>query len=332
MQDYLIEMLVCPACHGELVWEFTRRAGERIEEAEARCSACRAVYPVREDIGVFLTPDLPRNDLWEQVDSEMSKALRENPQVEAELMDAPLENLSPADRFFRSMIYEERGQFTEAKAVRQSSTELLYSRGYLSCAAAQVDFVIAALGEVPGPVVDIATGQGYLVEEMLRRTPYPIVATDFSPRILRRLRRWFQFFGLYERLSLLAFDARRTPFKDHTVQTLTTYQGLANIENPGALLSELRRITRGVFLACSLFYPEDDQENGAVIRRYGLDGILYSAPLLEGFTQAGWDAQIANACVSTALPTPPSVLFEGARIDGLPVAETYLEWGVVAGK
>ncbi len=226
----------------------------------------------------------------------------------------------------------ERGQYAQAREVRQDALEMLYTPGFQSCSESQIDFVVDSLQQSDGPVVDIASGQGYLVEQMLRRTQRPIVATDFSPRILRQLRAWFAFFELDARLSLLAFDARRTPFKDGAVQTLTTYVGLANIEQPGALLAELRRISGGVFLACSIFYPPDDQPNGEVIRQAGLEELLYRQALLEGFERAGWSARVTNACAATALPTPDSVLLEGARIDGLPVAETCLEWGTVVAR
>lgn len=75
MHGYLIEMLECPACHSELAWTVAERCGDRIETAEARCTACDVVYPVREGIGTFLTPDLPREDLWEQVDSQLMQHL-----------------------------------------------------------------------------------------------------------------------------------------------------------------------------------------------------------------------------------------------------------------
>ena len=52
MHDFLLGMLQCPACHAALAWEASQRHHHRIEEAEARCVACGAVYPVREGIGL----------------------------------------------------------------------------------------------------------------------------------------------------------------------------------------------------------------------------------------------------------------------------------------
>jgi len=66
------------------------------------------------------------------------------------------------------------------------------------------------------------------------------VATDYSPHVLRQDRRRLVSFGLYDKISLLAFDARRTPFKNGAVETLTTNVGLSNVENPRNLLKELR--------------------------------------------------------------------------------------------
>jgi ubiquinone/menaquinone biosynthesis C-methylase UbiE len=149
--------------------------------------------------------------------------------------------------------------------------------------------------------------------------------------VLRADRQRLQELGLYDRVSLLAFDARRTPFKDGAVGTLTTNQGLANIENPGDLLSELRRIVAGEFLAISCFYPEDDEANAEVIREVGLEALLYRRSALEHFANAGWEVAVKNACVAVARPTPASLVLDGAKIDGLPVADTTLEWCVLLG-
>ncbi len=117
MHDYLIEMLECPACHGALDWTITSRQRDRLLAGEARCRACAASYPLRDGIGLFLTPDLPREDLWQQVDSHLTRYLREHPDQERRLMQVPPESLNPADQFFRSMVLEERGSLAEAQAL-----------------------------------------------------------------------------------------------------------------------------------------------------------------------------------------------------------------------
>lgn len=331
MHTYLIEMLECPVCHDKLEWTINERGEGRIEAAEARCSGCDAAYPVHDGIGLFLTPELPRNDMWEQVDSGLIQHLQEHPELEKQLMEVPLDTLAPADQFFRANVLEERGNYIEAQIVEDSANKGLYTPDYINCWNSQMDYVIERLSGVDGPIVDLASGRCYLVEKMARRLKRPVVATDFSPRVLRRDRRWLESFDLYDHVSLLAFDARRTPFKDGAVKTLTTNLGLPNIEEPGSLLRELRRIVAGKFLAVSHFFPEEDEINAKVIREVKLDTLLYRRTALEQFTEAGWEVEVKNVCVGGARPTPPSVVLEGARIDGLPMADTNLEWCVMLG-
>lgn len=329
MHTYLIEMLECPACHDKLDWAITERSGNRIETAEAHCNACAATYPVRDGIGLFLTPELPRNDLWEQVDSPLIQYLSEHPERERQLMEVPLDALAPADQYFRAVVLEGRGNYVEAKMAEDSANKGLYTPEYTSCLNSQLEYVIEWLSTTEGPIVDLASGRCYLVEKLVRRLERPIVATDFSPRVLRRDRQRLECFGLYGRVSLLAFDARRTPFKDNAVKILTTNLGLPNIEQPGSLLKELRRIVAGTFLAITHFFPEDDEANARTIRSAGLEALLYRHTALEHFATAGWEVEVKNTCVGEARPTPVSAVLEGAGIDGLPVTDTTLEWCVL---
>jgi hypothetical protein len=127
-------------------------------------------------------------------------------------------------------------------------------------------------------------------------------------------------------LSFLAFDARKTPFKSGAIEVMTTNVGLMNIENPGDLLSELKRIVSGTLLAVSHFFPEDDNANRKVIEEAGIDAFVYKVSALKHFSATGWSAAVENSYLAKALPTPPSTIFEGVRADGMPVAPTELEW------
>jgi hypothetical protein len=228
-------------------------------------------------------------------------------------------------------VLEEEGKFQEAKIAEEVANQGLYTPAYIKCRNSQLDYVVDYLSATDGPIVDLASGRDYLVEQLVRRLKRPTVVTDFSPRVLRGDRKQLKSFGLYDPVSLLAFDARHTPFTDGAVTTLTTNLGLPNIAEPGNLLVELRRIVNGVFLAISHFYPEEDEANANVIREAGLEMLLYRRTALNHFTAAGWNIEVKNLCVGEANPTPPSVLLEGTRIDGLPVADTKLEWCVLLG-
>lgn len=332
MHDCLMEMLECPVCHGKLEWVVTEGQGDRIETAEARCTACAAAYPVRGGIGVFLTPDLPRDDLWQQSRSHLDGHLREHPEVEGRLLHGPLETLAPADRFFRGLILDERGEYARAKAAFDAALPGMYTPEYLACSDRQTEYILELLSGTLGPVVDLASGMGHLVERMARRLSGPVVATDFSPGVLMRNRSRLRFLGLYDRVTLLAFDARRTPFRDGSVGTLTTYHGLPNIADPGELLRELRRVVSRRFLAVSVFYSEDDQANRAALEEFGLSALLCRGSALERFAAAGWKTEVLNSRFGRATPTPTGELLEGAGIDALPVTDTILEHCVISAR
>lgn len=328
MHAFLLDMLQCPACAGSLRWDIGAQDGEHIDQADIVCLRCGASYFVREGIGVFLPPDLPRNDLWEQSSTALGRYLQGHPDIERRLLASPLEALSPADRFYRALALEERDRFAEARAVAEAALRDLYTPEYLACHESQKRWVMARVRGRPGPVVDLASGRGDLAERMARELRRPVVATDFSLRVLRRDRRALETVGLREYVSLLAMDARRTPFKDSAVSTMTTNLGLPNIERPGDLLAELRRVVSGEFLAITHFYPEGDAANLSVLREFGVAPLLVRESLVDLMAQAGWQVRLENIQTGRALPTPASELLEGARVDALPLAEIVLEWCV----
>ena len=122
MHTYLMDMLQCPACHGELAWDVADRSQGRVETGSARCTACEATYPIQEGIGVFLPPEQQHEGMWEQ-ESRQERYVREHPEVERQLLDSALKTLNPADQFFRARVLEARGRFAEAKAAWERSQE-----------------------------------------------------------------------------------------------------------------------------------------------------------------------------------------------------------------
>ena len=163
------EMLECPVCHGTLQWNVLDEEGDRIEEGIAKCKECSASYSVNEGIGVFLPPDDKRNDLWEKVDSQLMLYLKEHPDQKRMLMDVPVETIEPADQFYRALILEEMGAYKEARELEKLSEVGIYSAEYLKCWQSQMEYVTAMVAEMEGPIVDLASGRGYLVEKMAQR-------------------------------------------------------------------------------------------------------------------------------------------------------------------
>jgi uncharacterized protein YbaR (Trm112 family) len=326
MKKFLVEMLECPICHQQLEWQIETENEDHIEQAEVHCSGCDAMYPVIDGIGIFLTPDLPRNDLWDEVDSQLSLYLKSHPEHEKKLMNGPVENLSPTDQQFRALVLDERGKYGEGKKAEELAHKNLYTPEYKACWDSQLEYILNILDALGGPIVDLASGRCYLVEKISSQLHRQVVATDFSPNVLRRDRKYFQFLELDHLVSFLAFDARKTPFKSGAIEIMTTNLGLPNIEEPGDLIKELKRIVSGSFLGVSHFFSIEDEPNSAVIKEAGIEAFVYKESALHYFSSNGWNPNIENSCLATALPTPVSEIFDGARADGLPVAPTELEW------
>jgi uncharacterized protein YbaR (Trm112 family) len=325
MMDELTSILVCPACHGALDWRDSLRVGLRIVQGKAVCSQCRADYPLREGIGVFFPSHPKPDDLWEQVDRETIEFLHGEPVRAHRLMDAPLESLGPTDLLVRGFVHESRQEFGAAKIANDLAVEGLYTPEFRAASKSQMRFLKERLADRPGPIVDLASGRGSLLEFLLSGASQEFVGTDLSTRVLLRDQRFFDFLGLGSKLSLLALDARHTPFADHSVPTLVTNVGLANIENPGPLLRELRRAVSGEFLAITIFYPETEGSNADMIRRLKLEPLLYRRSAVREFEQAGFSVQVSNSILARARPTPPGVIMHEIRPDRLPVVEAELE-------
>lgn len=329
MHDVLPALLMCPDCQGTLRWDYRERAGGRIEAAEATCYRCGATYPVRDGIGVFLPSDLPRNDLWEQVDSALTRHLCDHPDVEARLLDAPLESLNPADQQFRALVLDERGEIARARQAAEAAAQGLCTAEMRACGERVIGYLVERLAGDRGdgePIVDLASGRCSLVERVAQRLERPIVATDVSPRVLRRDRRLLEHLGLYHRVSLLAMDARRTPFKTSAVRTMTTFLGLGNIEEPGDVAGELRRVVgRGGTLWSISQVPAadlDESETRDLLSRHGA---------LARFPDAGWHIEVGTSCRARAEPTPRGVIID-ADVDGFPTRPTTIEWCVVTAR
>jgi SAM-dependent methyltransferase len=328
VHESLVELLICPTCGGTLDWDVTARAGEEIVEAVATCTGCRSSYATLGGIGGFVAGS-DAADLWREAESGLARYLAENPDVERALLGRELLELGPADRFFRAYVLEERGDIEGAREAEEAALQALYPSEQRACHRRQLDYITNEARGAPAPVVDIASGRGRLAELLARQLDVLVVATDVSPVVLRRTLRALDFLGLAGRVSFVALDARSTPFRAGSVGLLTSNVGLQNVERPGTLLQELRRITAGRLLAASQLFPPEDRVNRRAAEAAGFAPLAYRESALDAFEAAGWRMVIANSCLAHARPTPESELIPGARIDAFPVAETTAEWCVL---
>lgn len=328
MHKSYIDMLICPLCHNQLNWHINDEDNDRIINGYATCSSCQSVYEIRDEIAVFLTNDLSRNDLWEQSESELEKYLNENSEIYDKLMNTPEDKMNGADYWYKATYFELKNDFETSSRMFKNAFKKIYTQDYIDGWESQIDFILNNI-ESNKPIIDIASGKGYLVEKLLKETKNYVVATDFSPTILARNKEYYKNKGLYNRLSLIAFDARRTPFKDNSIETLTSNFGLQNIEQSGEVIKEMKRITKGIFMSTMFFIDKEDNVHIDLFNKYGNAAFITRENAVETFKRAGWNIDIANSFLANIKPTPEGEILKGARIDGFPIVDTKVEFCVI---
>ncbi|MBD8047897.1 MULTISPECIES: methyltransferase domain-containing protein [Clostridium] len=324
-----INLFQCPLCHGELKWDIKTESKDRVINAKITCLECNEQYEVKDEIAIFLTSELSRNDLWQQGESGIEKCFRENPEIFNKLMNTPEEKLNGADHFFKASYFEIKRDYERSSKMFKNAVEKVYTKDYIYGMKSQREFVINNIVDDDKVIVDIASGKGYLVEELLNKRKNYILATDFSPTILLRNKEYYKFKGLYDKLSLIAFDARKTPFKDNAIEIMTSYVGIQNVEKPGEVISEMYRICKDEFMSVMHFIDENDKANMDFIKEFNSTAYATRSNAIETFKKCGWKAEIMNSFIAEVKPTPKGEILEGASIDGIPVEDSRFEFGVV---
>lgn len=328
LHKFYVDMLECPKCHGKLNWEITEETAERIINAKITCCSCDADYEVKNEIGMFLTPDLPRNDLWESSDSGLLNFLEEDIETRNKFFNTPEENLNGADYWFKANYYEMKKDYEKSSEMFKAAMGKIYTKDYLDGWFSQIDFLVEEAKKVNSPIVDIASGRCYLVELLLKNTNNFVLATDFSPTVLLRDKDYFNFKGLYNNLSLIAFDARRSPFKDNSIELMTSNVGIQNIEQPGKVIKEMNRICKDTFLSIMMLFSSDDKVHLDFMNKFGNTSYMTEASALKTFNTEAWKCSLINKVKGNIKPTPVGEIIE-MGIDGIPIENTIVDFCIM---
>jgi demethylmenaquinone methyltransferase / 2-methoxy-6-polyprenyl-1,4-benzoquinol methylase len=93
-------------------------------------------------------------------------------------------------------------------------------------------------------VLDVATGTAAVAIELARRTGCSVLGLDQSSEMLAAGRKRVERAGLEERVRLVQGNAERLPFEDGQFDALTFTYLLRYVDDPGATMRELVRVTR----------------------------------------------------------------------------------------
>lgn len=106
-------------------------------------------------------------------------------------------------------------------------------------------FLVSRVAVAPTEtVLDVATGTAAVAIELARRTGSSVVGLDQSEEMLAAGRRRVERARLAERVRLVHGSAERLPFQDGEFDALTFTYLLRYVDDPGATMRELTRVTR----------------------------------------------------------------------------------------
>jgi len=128
-------------------------------------------------------------------------------------------------------------------------------------------------------VLDLATGSGDLLIEMLGRNPKitEAIGLDIARNMLAICRRKVARHGLSDRATVLQGDAAATAFHDNSFDVVTIAFGIRNTPDVSRTLSEIRRLLKpgGTALALEFSLPSN-----RIIRALYLVYLRYLVPLI----------------------------------------------------
>ena len=329
MFNFLKEILICPECHEELIWEITDETKAHIMEAKIKCTNCTKTYAVKNGVGCFVDYQDSPDDSWERVEDWLKNFTAENPDITEKLMTTDIEKLNAADIMIRSMLNKIKGNHDEAEILNKLYRQKAYKEETLKAGYAQADYIINALKNEKDFILDVASGQGTLISKFLENTDTCVVSSDMSLNVLEKAKESAEKGGFGDRVSYMAFDLNKSPFKNKSVKTITTYVGLQNIENPEKIFGELRRICGGKLYSACVFCCEDNVINRKALENDGLDKTWIKNKYIEQFNNAGFVSIVENSIATVDDPTPVGEIVQGVGIDGFPVEPGNFERAVV---
>jgi len=318
-------LFCCLKCHGELTWTVKKETKLRIVDANIECENCNSEYFVKDEIVIFLAEVWNDEDLWKIVESNLSQALKKNPESEKRLMKSDMNNLNAADKFLRSMILDERGEYDRARDIRKIAFNELYTKSYVEEGKIKMEQMKQLLSDETGPIIDIASGMAGFAE-MFSELDAPVILSDISPSVLRKNKLRLQHFGQYEKASLIGFDARAMPFKNKSVPIFTSNMGLTNISDSQAFIEEVKRCLKGCAYFLTAFFPDNGDANAKILDE--LDMEFGFRKRLESISSRFLETSILYPSDSEIEPTVASEIFD-ISMDTIPAIPTTITWSIV---
>jgi demethylmenaquinone methyltransferase/2-methoxy-6-polyprenyl-1,4-benzoquinol methylase len=237
-------------------------------------------------------------------------------ELERRFFEPSEDELSPADRLIKATALWYRGEFDDFQRLLRPSREALYSEECNQAMTESLNRTVELIKKEQGLVLDLATGMGGLLEELLSSTEKEYLSVDISPSSSFGLLQYLRYIGWRERVVQIIADAANLPLKDDSIDVIVSAAGFQNMQDSKKVFKEVRRVSKKLIALCIFF--EDDDPNLAHVSDRGLE-------------EAGWNSRVENSVRAGAEPTPQSEIL-GVRPNMLPITSTTIEFTTVIAK
>lgn len=290
MRREILGLLACPSCRGDLEIEETAGNYLRVSAGIIRCPQCGVQYPITEGIADF----------------------RGNVPLE------PHQEPAWAD-----------------KAITEEGRDRLYDAYWISLPEEVRrhgprmirDLARLAVPKGAGVILDVATGAGTLLEEILKNVGRStlVVGTDYSLSVTRATRAHLLRAGRYDPVSLVVCDVRRLPFRDEVFASACSFAGYQNIQSdPGAAVRETYRVMkRSAPIAFGAAVVRDNSRTAVDLAQKGLERIFVTRWIRDLFNAAGFAQVHFRTYLSGTWP--------GNQYDPVPLAGDWYGHGILTG-
>lgn len=322
MNPNKLHLFVCPICKGELNWKISEYRNNTIMTGEACCQMCGKIYPVNDSITIFLDPKIQDMRIWERSERNMSgknikhqKCIENNNNSWGILQQIGIiENRNIQDT---AGYYKE---YFEKLGMLETMTNFFH----------MIDFCVQLLPRKEHVILDIASGKGLLINEIIQKTKNEVIVSDINPLILRKNRECNQLYG-NERVCFTAFDINSSPFRDGSIEIVTTLFGLQNINKLNKSVEEIRRICSGKFLSISSFLLDEgikNKENIDCLKAHHCEDAWLKSRFLQLFYSYGFRYQELFAINENSHGIRKEDIETRFAVMKFPIKDTVLEYNL----
>ncbi len=300
-------ILRCPECHREL----------STSREKFYCAICDRQYEKKAGIYDFL---ISGEDQWAKLGNGF---MNNQEEMEKRLLNSDESKLSPSDLLIKAVALWYKGDFQEYERITNKGKPAIYTEEYNDAMKDSVSYAVELIKKQKGVILDLASGMGGFLRSLLEEHPEDFISVDISPTSSFGLRQYLSYKDWDRRVTQIVADAAKLPFKDKSIDVVTTSVGFQNMQNATPVFKELHRISNKLIALC--IFMEEGDPNLAYVGDKTLHIDRYFKESLE---KMGWNVHLENELRAKAEPTPVSEIL-GIRPDKIPVVPTTFKFTVV---